>query len=79
VTLLFPVIVLGSHLTVRVADRPPTFDMTRTCNLDLMDTYGTDTGQRDKSCVRDEQNARRQIQRQWLKFPAWLTKPAAYV
>ena len=69
-TLLLPAIALGSQLVIMVADRPPNFDMTRTCRLDLMAAYGLNTGPQDKSCVRDEQNARQQLQKQWLKFPA---------
>lgn len=68
--LLFPAIALGSQLVITVADRPPNFDMTRTCRLDLTAAYGLNTGPQDKSCIRDEQNAHQQLQKQWLKFPA---------
>jgi hypothetical protein len=53
-----------------VAEGPPNFDMARTCKLDLTAASGLSAGPQDKSCVRDEWNARQQLQRQWLKFPA---------
>jgi hypothetical protein len=68
--LSFPIVALGSQLVVMVADGPPNFDMARTCRLDLSATFGLSTGPQDKSCIRDERNARQQLQKQWSKFPA---------
>jgi hypothetical protein len=68
--LSFPIVALGSQLFVMVADSPPNFDMARTCRLDLSAAFGLSAGPQDDSCIRDERNARQQLQKQWLKFPA---------
>jgi hypothetical protein len=67
--LSFPIVALGSQLVMMVADRPPDFDMARTCKLDLDATYGSDTG-RDNTCIRDEKNAHQLLQTEWLKYPS---------
>jgi hypothetical protein len=67
--LSFPIVVLGSQLFVAVADRPPNYDIARTCKLHLA-AVGLDTGPQHKICMQSEQNARKTLQRLWLKFPA---------
>jgi len=66
----FPIAILGSHLVMTVADNVPRFDIARNCRLDVAATASLAVDQSTKSCVRDEQRARRQLQKQWGRFPA---------
>src|SRR4051794_10441096 len=61
-------IALSSQLVVTVADRVPTFDIARSCKLDLAATIGLTVDQSLKTCVGDETKARRQLGSQWSKF-----------
>jgi hypothetical protein len=63
-------IVVSSQLVVAVADRVPTFDISRSCKLDLAATAGLSVDQSSKSCVGDEKRARRKLASQWSKFSA---------
>jgi hypothetical protein len=63
-------IALSSQLFVTVADTVPKFDIARSCKLDAAATAGLSVDQSIKSCMNDEQNARRQLGSQWSKFPA---------
>ena len=47
-------IVVSSQLVVAVADRVPTFDVSRSCRLDLTATAGLTVDQSLKSCVGDD-------------------------
>jgi hypothetical protein len=62
--------VLGSQLVVPVADGIPKYDVARSCKLDVAATAGLSDDQSIKSCVNDEQKAKRQLANQWSKFPA---------
>jgi hypothetical protein len=66
----FSMIVLGSQMVVAVADGVPNFDVARSCKLDVAATVGLSVDQSMKSCVSDEQRAKRQLAGQWSKFPA---------
>jgi hypothetical protein len=66
----FSMIVLGSQMVVTVADEVPNFDVARSCKLDVAATLGLSVDQSMKSCVSDEQRAKRQLAGQWSKFPA---------
>ena len=66
----FSMIVMSSQLVVAVADRMPNFDITRSCRLDVAATTGLSVDQSMKSCVNDEQQAKKQLAGQWSKFPA---------
>ena len=66
----FPMIVLSSQMVVAVADGVPKFDIARSCKLDVAATTGLSVDQSMKSCVNDEQKAKRQLASQWSKFPA---------
>jgi len=66
----FPMIVLSSQMVVAVADGVPNFDVARSCKLDVAATTGLSVDQSIKSCVNDEQKAKRQLASQWSKFPA---------
>jgi hypothetical protein len=61
-------IVVSSQLVVAVADRVPTFDIARSCKLDVAATVGLSVDQSIKSCVNDERKARQQLASQWSKF-----------
>jgi hypothetical protein len=63
-------IVLNAQLAFAVADGVPNFDIARSCKLDLAATAGLTVDQSMKRCMRDEQQARQQLGRQWSKFPA---------
>ena len=61
-------IVVSSQLVVTVADRVPTFDVARSCKLDVAATAGLSVDQSIKSCMSDEKRARQQLSSQWSKF-----------
>jgi hypothetical protein len=61
-------IALSSQLVVTVADRVPTFDIVRSCKLDLAATVGLTVDQSLKTCVSDETKARQQLGSQWSKY-----------
>ncbi|CAN7570345.1 hypothetical protein LJR220_005200 [Bradyrhizobium sp. LjRoot220] len=61
-------IALSSQLVVTVADRLPTFDIVRSCKLDLAATAGLTVDQSLKSCISDETKARQQLASGWSKF-----------
>lgn len=63
-----PVIILGSHLVVMVADSVPRFDIARGCRLDNAASSGLTEEQPVKKCVSDEQRALQQLQAQWSQF-----------
>jgi hypothetical protein len=63
-------VVLGTQLVVPVADGVPKFDVARNCKLDAAATAGLTVDQSVKSCMNDEQKAKRQLAGQWSKFPA---------
>lgn len=66
----FSMIILNSHLVVAVADGMPNYDIVRSCKLDAAASAGLSVDQSIKSCVNDEQGARKQLAGQWSKFPA---------
>ena len=66
----FSMIVLGAQLVVPIADGVPKFDIARSCKLDVAATAGLSVDQSIKSCMNDEQKAKRQLAGQWSKFPA---------
>jgi hypothetical protein len=63
-------VVLGTQLVVPVADGVPKFNVARNCKLDVAATAGLTVDQSVKSCMSDEQKAKRQLASQWSKFPA---------
>jgi hypothetical protein len=67
-------IILNSQLIVAVADGVPKFDIARSCKLDVAATTGLSVDQSIKSCMNDEQKAKRQLAGQWSKFPAVCTE-----
>jgi hypothetical protein len=63
-------VLLSSQLIVPIADGVPKFDIARSCKLDVAATAGLAVDQSIKSCMNDEQKAKRQLASQWSKFPA---------
>jgi hypothetical protein len=63
-------IVVSSQLVVAVADKVPTFDISRSCKLDLAATAGLSVDQTLRICVRDEKRARQKLASQWSRFSA---------
>src|SRR6202012_4667517 len=63
-----PIIVLGSHLAITVADNVPKFDIARGCRLDNTASSGLTEEQPLRKCVSDEQQALQQLQNQWSQF-----------
>ena len=63
-------IAVGSQLVLTVADRVPTFDISRSCKLDLAATAGLSIDQSLKGCVGDEKRAHKTLAIQWSKFSA---------
>jgi hypothetical protein len=61
-------IIVSSQLVVTVADRVPTFDIARSCKLDLAATAGLSVDQSLKRCIRDGKQARLQLGSQWSTF-----------
>jgi hypothetical protein len=63
-----PIIILGSHLIIMVADKVPRFDIVRGCRLDNAASSGLTEQQPLNKCTSDEQHALQQLQRQWSEF-----------
>ncbi|MCK1288634.1 hypothetical protein IVB41_32520 [Bradyrhizobium sp. 44] len=63
-------IVLSSQLVMPVADGVPSFDIARSCKLDIAAATGLSVGQPLKSCISDEHKAKQQLASGWSKFPA---------
>jgi hypothetical protein len=63
-----PIIILGSHLFIVVADDVPRFDVARGCRLDNAASSGLAEEEPLKKCMSDEQQALQQLQKQWSEF-----------
>jgi hypothetical protein len=63
-----PIIILGSHLAITVADNVPKFDIARGCRLDNTASSGLVETESLRKCVSDEQQALQQLQAQWSQF-----------
>ena len=63
-------IVLTSQLVVAVADHPPKFDIARGCKVDSASAFDPTAGMNAtiKRCMDDEQQAKDQLETQWLGF-----------
>ncbi len=66
----FSMIVLSSQLVVAVADHPPAFDIARGCKVDSASAFDPNAGMNAtiKRCMDDEQQAKDQLETQWLGF-----------
>jgi hypothetical protein len=56
---------LGAPVSVAVADEVPTYDVRKSCKVDLQ-SYST--AQTNSGCLADEQNARATLVSQWTQF-----------
>ena len=56
-------LLFGSQLTVMVADKVPTLNVTSTCRAETVQTDVDAPG-----CVKDEQEARDQLVKEWAQF-----------
>jgi hypothetical protein len=65
-----PIIILGSHLAITVADNVPKFDIARGCRVDNTASSGLAEEQPLRKCMSDEQQAFQQLQTQWSQFAA---------
>jgi hypothetical protein len=63
-----PIIILGSHLFIMVADKVPRFDIARGCRLDNAASSSLTEEQPLNKCISDEQHALQQLQTQWSEF-----------
>jgi hypothetical protein len=63
-----PIMILGSHLFIMVADKVPRFDIARGCRLDSAASSGLTEEQPLNKCISDEQHALQQLQTQWSDF-----------
>ena len=61
-------IALSSQLVIVVADKPPSFDIDRTCKLDLAATAGLSNTQSLKACTMDENRAKRLLGNEWPNY-----------
>ena len=61
-------IALSSQLVIAVADKLPSFDMDRTCRLDLAATSGLTNTQSMKACLMDENRAKRLLGNEWPSY-----------
>ncbi len=61
-------IALSSQLVVMVADKLPSFDIDRSCKLDLAATAGLSNAQSLKSCTMDENRAKRLLGNEWPSY-----------
>jgi hypothetical protein len=62
------VIVLASQLVIAVADDMPQFDIARSCDSTAAIDPNAGMNGTVKRCMNDEQNAKDQLQTQWVGF-----------
>jgi hypothetical protein len=73
--IMIPAIILGGHLAVAVADRPPVVNFEQTCRVET--TGNGRTNDTFEACVADEKRARDRLTGQWSSFdPAARTRCA---
>jgi hypothetical protein len=72
---MIPAIIVGGHLAVAVADRPPVVNFEQTCREET--TGDMRTNDKFEVCIADEKRARDQLAGQWRSFdPAARTRCA---
>lgn len=72
----FPIIVLGSHLVIRVADNVPKFDIARGCRLDNAASLGLVEVQPLKNASVMSSKRVSSARRNGLNFPSRTREPA---
>jgi hypothetical protein len=70
--LKLPMIVLGSHLVIAVADDVTKFDIAKGCKLDSASAFDPNAGMAAtiKRCVDDEERPKDQLKANWSSFSA---------
>jgi hypothetical protein len=61
-------LLVGFGLTINVADTVPRYDMKPTCRAAVALTAGSE-GRNIESCMAGEEEARKQIEKEWSKTP----------
>jgi hypothetical protein len=66
----FSIIILTSQLVIAVADNVPQFNIERGCKVDSASAFDPNAGMKAtiERCVKDEQQAKNQLQTQWAEF-----------
>ena len=65
----FSTLVLTSQLLITVADTVPNYNIRRGCRVDdSTSNMNVGLDETTKNCIRDEQNAKDQLQSQWSQF-----------
>jgi hypothetical protein len=60
---------LGGQITAAIADEVPTFDIRKSCKVDVQAFQGSASGQASSTgCLKDEENARTTLVSQWTQF-----------
>ena len=63
-------LLIGFSLTINVADVVPRYDMKPTCRAAEALAAGGDGGRSIENCMAGEEEARKQIDKAWLKTPS---------
>ncbi len=63
-------LLLGFSLTINVADVVPRYDMKPTCRAAVALAAGGDGGRNIENCMAGEEQARKEIDKAWLKTPS---------
>jgi hypothetical protein len=66
--LKFAILSVGMSLVIPAADGVPRFDVTSTCKAAI--NLAGNTGRTVESCVAGEDAARKELEKDWAKFPA---------
>jgi hypothetical protein len=61
---------IGFSLTINVADVVPRYDMKPTCRAAVALAAGGDGGRSIENCMAGEEQARKEIDKAWLKTPS---------
>jgi hypothetical protein len=64
----FATLLAGASLVIQVADVVPRLDVTSTCKAAI--ALAGNSGRTVESCVAGEEAARKEIEKDWAKFPA---------
>ena len=63
-------LLIGFSLTINVADVVPRYDMKPTCRAAVALAAGGDGGRSIENCMAGEEQARKEIDKAWLKTPS---------
>jgi hypothetical protein len=63
-------LLIGFSLTINVADAVPHYDMKPTCRAAVALAAGGDGGRSIENCMAGEEQARKEVDKAWLKTPS---------